>query len=182
MTTYQPSTDDSSEEQLTLWQEAHRAKTYRLQDGTLVSQDDVADCSGINVGLLMSVAQSGSSGKTSVVRSHQTRVLTSAPCCGDLLGTVQKCPRTGGSPQECASVPDEQQSGECWTLKTSESPNDAVVSLLSQVLETDVESKYLLSHRAVTGILKRATNKGKTLPPLLEAALRATAARQTETN
>ena len=63
--------------------------------------------------------------------------------------------------------------GECWTRNTSESPKDAVVSLLSHVLETsEVPQKFFLSPKACAGILRRAEKRGKVLPPQLEAALR----------
>lgn len=47
----------------------------------------------------------------------------------------------------------------------------ANVSLLSQVLVLDVPRKYYLSPKCCAGILRRAERRGKTLPPLLEAAL-----------
>ena len=63
--------------------------------------------------------------------------------------------------------------GQFTTLATSESPNDAVECLLSDVLETTVPERYALSARAARGILRRADARGKTLPPELEEALRA---------
>jgi hypothetical protein len=57
----------------------------------------------------------------------------------------------------------------------SESPNDAVASSLSGILETgDLPQRFFLSERACAGILRRAEKRGKTLPPALEHALRAT--------
>jgi hypothetical protein len=58
---------------------------------------------------------------------------------------------------------------ECWTLKISESPKDAVVSTLSDVLETEVDPKYYLSPKCCQGILRRAHKRaaaGKTIHPL----------------
>jgi hypothetical protein len=67
---------------------------------------------------------------------------------------------------------------ECWTLKTSESPNVAVVFLLSDVLETgDVPQKFYLSPKACEGVLRRAEKRGKALPPQLKSALEKTEAR-----
>ena len=58
-------------------------------------------------------------------------------------------------------------------LNTSECPNDAAVCSLSSILETDaIQSKYYLSQKACEGILRRAERSGKTLPELLEKALR----------
>jgi len=58
-------------------------------------------------------------------------------------------------------------------LNTLESPNDAVESSLSDVLETSGEhlKKYSLSPKAAQGILRRAGRRGKQLPEPLEEAL-----------
>lgn len=69
--------------------------------------------------------------------------------------------------------------GEFWTLNTSESTvtptrfrNAAGAYLLSDILMDGViPQKYFLSARACEGVLRRAEARGKTLPPLLEAAL-----------
>lgn len=68
------------------------------------------------------------------------------------------------------------KNGLCWMHSTSESPNgdDASSSLLSSILQSleDVPTKYFLSAKAAEGILRRATRRGKTLPQMLEQALR----------
>ena len=61
--------------------------------------------------------------------------------------------------------------GEFSTQNTSEAPSDAVESSLLEVLETEVSPRYLLSPKACEGIMRRATRRGKTLPPALEKAL-----------
>ena len=61
--------------------------------------------------------------------------------------------------------------GECSTRNTGESPNDAVVSRLSQILEATPHGKYCLSAKACQGILRRAERRGKDLPPVLKAVL-----------
>ncbi len=54
----------------------------------------------------------------------------------------------------------------------SASPNAGVACFLWQVVETTlIPSRYFLSQKACTGILRRATRRGKTLPPLLHLAL-----------
>lgn len=65
----------------------------------------------------------------------------------------------------------------CWTLSTTEYHSDAVVSLLSGILETtgDHLPRYFLSPRACQGILRRAKRRGKELPGHLAAALAAVA-------
>lgn len=55
-------------------------------------------------------------------------------------------------------------------------PKDASVCFLSEVLETQVASKYFLSPKACAGILRRAEKRGKELPEQLARALMAVAA------
>ena len=52
------------------------------------------------------------------------------------------------------------------------SPNDVRVSSLSQILQDQAPRKYYLSRKACQGILRRAQQRGKALPPPLEQALR----------
>lgn len=61
--------------------------------------------------------------------------------------------------------------GECWTLNSGESPRDAAASSLSQILEVSPHPKYYLSRTACQGILRRAGEMGKELPPQLKEAL-----------
>lgn len=61
--------------------------------------------------------------------------------------------------------------GELWTRDTSESPNDAVECSLSAVLEATAPARFSLSARAASGILRRASRRGKVLPQALEKAL-----------
>src|SRR5690554_2572 len=61
--------------------------------------------------------------------------------------------------------------GECWTLNSGESPKDAVVSSLSQILEEQPHPKYYLSKTACLGILRRGEARGKELSPQLKKAL-----------
>ena len=57
------------------------------------------------------------------------------------------------------------------TLNTGASPKDAVESSLSQILEDSPPSRYYLSRKACLGILRRAQERGKELPPQLKTAL-----------
>ena len=57
-------------------------------------------------------------------------------------------------------------------FKKSECPKDAVECSLWQILQATAPSRYSLSQTACLGILRRAECRGKSLPPLLEAALR----------
>ena len=61
--------------------------------------------------------------------------------------------------------------GECMMRNTGESPNAAVVSRLSQILEATPQEKYSLSAKACQGILRRAERRGKDLPETLKAVL-----------
>ena len=67
------------------------------------------------------------------------------------------------------------QAGRYWTHSTSESRNVADACSLSQVLEDEVPSKYYLSARAATEILRRANRRSKNLPLHLQQALEALA-------
>ena len=58
------------------------------------------------------------------------------------------------------------------TRNTGPAPRSAEdVYTLSQILEENAPTKYCLSARACEGILRRAKNRGKELPPMLEEAL-----------
>ena len=61
--------------------------------------------------------------------------------------------------------------GECSMRNTGESPNVAVESRLSQILEVIPHGKYCLTGKACQGILRRAERRGKALPPVLKAVL-----------
>lgn len=62
--------------------------------------------------------------------------------------------------------------GEYWMLDISESPSGAVECSLSAALETEPPPpQYWLSAKAAAGILRRATKRGKQLPPPLREAL-----------
>ncbi len=62
-----------------------------------------------------------------------------------------------------------------WTLNTGVSPREGRACSLSQILEDSPPRKYYLSRKACLGILRRARERGKPLPPQLEAALKAQA-------
>ena len=55
-------------------------------------------------------------------------------------------------------------------------PNEENASTLSQILQDRVPQKYYLSPKACLGILRRASVRGKELPPVLKAALERQAA------
>jgi len=123
--------------------------------------------------LLTNSESRGWSGKMSLALSPATKATTSPPSSEDSQETLQLFRSEDGATQASASVPIESQSGACLTLKTSESHSAAVACSLSQVLEPwrDELLKFCLSQKAATGILRRAANRGRTLPPRLVSAL-----------
>lgn len=105
-------------------------------------------------------------GKTSASSCNRSRELVSIPYLsldltpgnGNLLGEFYwetLSPWLGGSS----------------TLNTGASPRDVLESTLSQILQAGVPTKYYLTKRACLGILRRAAERGKPLPPQLEIAL-----------
>lgn len=60
-------------------------------------------------------------------------------------------------------------------LNTGPAPRKPIQSSLSEILESDPDAGYYLSARACRGILRRAEDRGKELPPQLKAALMAQA-------
>ena len=70
--------------------------------------------------------------------------------------------------------------GESLMHNTGESPNVAVESFLSQILEDSPHPKYYLSQTACLGILRRAKARDKELPPQLKTALEIQAGIYTE--
>lgn len=89
---------------------------------------------------------------------------------------------TDGTTLECVSDQEEEdaRSGEFWMLNTLESRRDAVDCLLSSILERGgVDDRYYLSPKACRGILRRAKEHRKVLPPQLEEALQRIAQKET---
>jgi hypothetical protein len=66
-------------------------------------------------------------------------------------------------------------------LSIGVSPREEKESFLSQILQEQVPDKYYLSQRACMGILRRAKERGKVLPPMLEQALKAQCGMATNT-
>lgn len=126
-----------------------------------------------------------SSGKTSPESSAAKTTLSAAFLQG-LPEKIVRWSRQGGVNQNEASQsqesgrtlvvcldPKEQSRGGSLMPNISEWPNDAVACSLSRVLEKgSIPQRYFLSPKACAGILRRAENRGKTLPePLLHALM-----------
>lgn len=87
---------------------------------------------------------------------------------------ILKCLKKAGTPGVATTMKWEDDGawlGECMTRNTGESPNVAVVSRLSQILEETPQEKYSLSAKECQGILRRAERRGKDLPETLKAVL-----------
>ena len=99
-----------------------------------------------------------SSKRSSKLKNHTFMLLDLRPGAGNMLGAYWEY--------------DPPWLGSFGTLNTSECPKDAVECSLWQILQATAPSRYSLSQTACLGILRRAECRGKSLPPLLEAALR----------
>lgn len=99
-----------------------------------------------------------SSKRSSKLKNHTFMLLDLRPDAGNMLGAYWEY--------------DPPWLGSFGMLNTSECPKDAVECSLWQILQATAPSRYSLSQTACLGILRRAACRGKSLPPLLEAALR----------
>lgn len=120
------------------------------------------------------------SGKTSPEPSRATAEKTLRPSSKKPSGSqnrkppILKCLKKVGTPGGDTTMKWEDDGalrGECSMRNTGESPNVAVESRLSQILEATPHGKYCLSGKACQGILRRAERRGKDLPPVLKAVL-----------
>ncbi len=115
-----------------------------------------------------------SSGKTSQVSYPPTIT----PLGVSLLASQGKLCRSShqganGQTLVLCLAPKEQSHGASSMPNISAWPNDAAVSLLSQALEKGlIPARFYLSKTACEGILRRAEKRRKTLPPMLDQALR----------
>lgn len=99
-----------------------------------------------------------SSSRSSRLKNHRFMLLDLRPGAGNMLGPYWEYdPAWLGPPGQ---------------LNFSECPKGAVDASLSAILVATVPSKYYLSRTACRGILRRAEERGKPLPPQLEVALK----------
>ena len=118
-------------------------------------------------------------GKTSLEHSAATKEKTSQQflkkpsASSNRKPPVLKCLKRGGPHGDVTAIwmDDGALLGELSMLNTGESPNVAVESRLSQILEETPHQKYYLSEKACLGILRRAEKRGKELPKELKEAL-----------
>ena len=99
-----------------------------------------------------------SSSRSSRLKNHRFMLLDLRSGAGNMLGPYWEYnPAWLGPPGQ---------------LNFSECPKGAVDASLSAILVATVPSKYYLSRTACRGILRRAEERGKPLPPQLEVALK----------
>ena len=99
-----------------------------------------------------------SSNRSSGLKNRPLMLLDLRPGAGNMLGPYWEY--------------DPAWLGQSGRLNTSACPKGAIESSLSQILQGTVPSKYYLSRTACRGILQRAKERGKPLPPQLELALK----------
>ena len=129
------------------------AKTSALPASEQASRVSAPVSSLSSQGSQMSFGQDGLSLKTWLGSSPLPRAET-------LESFSQRGPKSG-----MASV------GGWLTLDSLEFPSGAVECLLSDVLEMTVGERYALSARAARGILRRASVRGRALPPPLAGSV-----------
>lgn len=122
-------------------------------------------------------AQDGWSGKTSPVRSPQTKAKISESSLKRPQGSQTRLPlfldlREGsGNQQDASWEMGGVLLGEYMMHSFGESPSEENESHLSQILQGVALPKYSLSAKACLGILNRASRRGKELPEILKTAL-----------
>ncbi len=95
--------------------------------------------------------------RSSRLRNHRWMLLDLRPGAGNMLGPYWEYdPVWLGSP---------------GTLNTSECPSAVKESSLSRILQATAPYRYYLTRTACLGILRRAEERGKALPKMLETAL-----------
>ena len=145
-------------EQLSFWSEELPVSLSPLQDSVKDSKTQEGILPSSIVEFLTTLDPSGSFGKTCQASSVPTKDGILVPSSGRWLNS--------GMGSHIGFL----------MLKTSESHKDAEESLLSDILETgDLPQRFFLSPTACSGILRRASKRGKALPPLLQVALEDTA-------
>ena len=145
-------------EQLTLWSEEAPANPLALQGTENPYKENHDSCSS-TFELFVRSVQDTCSGRMSQV------------ACPRKDKRVRRGALSDNCSQSFATSVMAWQ-GEFWTRNSSEWPSDADVCFLSDVLEIHgVPQKYFLSPKACAGILRRAQNRGKPLPLVIECAL-----------
>ena len=114
----------------------------------------------------------GSSGKTSLEHSVQIGEMILGLCWKKSQKRVFQCLNlVNGQKPEWLEAESVTSHGGCSMPNIGASPSVVRESFLSQILEPSADRKYYLSPKACQGILRRARERGKILPEILEKAL-----------
>ena len=171
-------------EQLTFLSEAHPVSPSALQGREKVLKTIEETWHSPSAESQTSSNQTGLSGRTSQV-SSQAGTTPSDAFWQSFQEQVEPSFQTeDGTTQAWSLGRNAKLHGVFSMLSSSEYPREEKESSSSllQILETsDPQKRYSLSPKACVGILRRAVNRGKTLPPLLEDALLQTIGREDHT-
>ena len=155
----------ASTPQSTFWSEEHLANLSVSQVSEADWQTSAVTWRLNILGWLNAFGPDGWFGRTSPASCRRLEDGTLVPYSGAWSNSGM------GSPTECLTLSIAE-----WTALDGLSLKDAGVCSLSDILETgDVPQRYYLSAKACAGILRRAANRGKELPPQLAHALQAVA-------
>ena len=158
---------------LTFSSAAPRARASASPDSEKEWQTRVVTWPSSLSSFCVELVRAGYSGRMSPVSSQAAT--TSDAFSEDLLGeSLPVPPKDGAAPASSnPKAPTGTGSpGGFSMLSISESLSAAVVSSLSDILETgDLPQRFFLSAKACLGILRRAKTRGKDLPPALQTAL-----------
>ena len=171
-------------EQLTFLSEAHPVNPSVLQGKEKVLKTIEETWHSPSVESQTSSNQTGLSGKTSQAYSPARTTHLDAFWQSFQEQVKPSSQTEDGKTQVWSLGRNVKSLGVFSTLSSLEYPREEKESLssLHQILETsDVPKRYSLSPMACIGILRRAVNKGKNLPPLLEDALLQTIGREDHT-
>lgn len=121
----------------------------------------------------MEYTQSSLFGKTSWERLQAMLGVTLKPCSRKSDRQIFQCLLLDdGLEPEWLEAKNAESHGECLTLNFGASPSIERESSLSQVLESGGgTSRYSLTPKACAGILRRAKERGRCLPEMLETVL-----------
>ena len=160
-----PRSSAANTDQSTFLLEEPHANRSASQDCGAAWETTVATWPSNILGWLTVSGPAGWFGRMSPVSCHRTEEGILVPSSGAWSNSGM------ASPIECLTL---NTSEHCHSLGPSRNGGD--VCSLSDVLETgDVPQRYFLTEKACRGILRRAGNRGKSLPPQLARALQAVA-------
>ena len=131
-----------------------------------------ADCSSTPCASPNGSPQDGFLSRTSADYSAAMKGATLAQWLEKWLGSRLTFQTVAGETPVLSLAREDSSNSQYWTANFSHWRNGASVCSLSEILEIGpIDRRYWLTPRACLGILRRAENRGKALPPPLKAAL-----------